>query len=42
MTAANDTTAVRAGFELDNASLGRYLRAHIAGFDGPPAVRQAG
>lgn len=34
------TSAVRPGFALDEDALGRWMRAHVPGFDGPMQIRQ--
>src|SRR3546814_4438049 len=36
----DSTTEVRAGFGFDEAALGRWMREHVAGFEGPFSVRQ--
>jgi aminoglycoside phosphotransferase (APT) family kinase protein len=35
-----ETTAIRAGHQLDEAALGRYLGDHLVGFRGPLEIRQ--
>lgn len=38
--ASSQTTAVRAGHEIDAAAIERYLSAHVDGFAGPLEIRQ--
>jgi aminoglycoside phosphotransferase (APT) family kinase protein len=40
MSAKAETTAVRDGHRLDEATLARYLSDHLAGFRGPLEIRQ--
>lgn len=40
MSAAPELTAVRAGHEIDEAALLRYLQTHVEGFQGPLKVLQ--